>query len=143
MKIFNNFPFRDHRYGLILLRTYLALAMLLHGVAKVQNGVGGIEGMLVSNGLPGFIAYGVYIGEVLAPLAMVFGLFVVPAALVIAVNMLFAIGLAHASHVFALTKTGGWAIELQVFYLVAALTVAMTAHVTGKKFVQGSATSGA
>lgn len=107
--------------------------MLLHGTAKVQNGVSGIEGMLTANGLPGFIAYGVYVGEVLAPLVMLFGVFVAPAALLIAVNMLFAIGLVHSSHIFALTKSGGWQIELQMFYLVSALTVAMTAHITRKQ----------
>ena len=41
------------------------------------------------------------------------------------VNMLFAIGLAHMKDIFLLTKTGGWAIELQAFFLFTALAVAL------------------
>ena len=51
------------RLGVILLRWTLAILMLFHGWAKVTGGVGGIEGMLAGKGLPGVLAYGVYIGE--------------------------------------------------------------------------------
>ena len=42
--------------------------MLLHGVAKLRGGVDGIEARLGALGLPDFIAYGVFLGEVVAPL---------------------------------------------------------------------------
>lgn len=117
----------DHpRAGLFLLRWTLAILMLLHGVAKVLNGVGGIEGMLVANGLPGWVAYGVYLGELVAPLLLLAGVWIVPAALVVVVNMLFALGLAHLGHFLQLTNSGGWRLELQAFFLVTALTVALT-----------------
>ena len=53
--------------GLLILRLTLGILMLFHGIAKITNGVGGIEGMLTSKGLPAFLAYGVYVGEVIVP----------------------------------------------------------------------------
>lgn len=131
MKIFD--AFHNPSAGITLLRWTLAILLLLHGIAKISGGVGFIEGMLGKAGLPGFIAYGAYIGEVVAPLLLLINRFVVPAALIIVVQMLFAIGLAHAGQVFQLTKNGGWALELQAFFLVSAVVVAMTAPRTGGK----------
>lgn len=125
MKVLN--ALFDHpRAGVILLRWTLALLMVLHGWAKVTGGVGGIEGMLVAKGLPGFLAYGAYLGELIAPLMLLVGFWVVPAALVIAINMVFALFLAHMGHFTDLTGSGGWRLELQAFFLVSALVVAFT-----------------
>ena len=88
--------------------------------------------MLVGKGLPGFLAYGVYLGEVVAPLLLLAGFWVVPAALVIFVNMLFAVGLAHMGHLTQLSKSGGWSLELQAFFLITALVVALTHRVQGR-----------
>lgn len=117
--------FYQPRAGALLLRWSLAILMLLHGASKLMNGTTGIEGMLAKAGLPSFIAYGVYIGEVVAPLLLLAGPFVVPAALVVAFNMLVAVFLAHAGQVLTLGKSGGWAIELQAFFFVTALVVAL------------------
>jgi putative oxidoreductase len=111
--------------GKLVLRLTLGLLMLLHGIAKLRTGVSGIEGMLEGNGLPGFIAYGVYVGEVLAPLLLIFGFHARTGAVLIAVNMLFAIGLAHMGDLASLGRTGGWAIELQAFFLFTAVAVAL------------------
>ncbi len=110
---------------MVLLRVTLALLMLLHGWAKITSGVGGIEAMLVKAGLPGFLAYAVFIGEVIAPLLLLVGLYVVPAALIVAVNMVVALLLVHTPHCLQLNKSGGWALELQAFFLITALVVAM------------------
>ena len=111
--------------GKLILRLTVGVLMLLHGVAKVSGGVGGIGGMLQSAGLPSALAYGVYVGEVLAPLLVIIGFYARIGALIMVVNMLFAIGLAHMKDIFLLTKTGGWAIELQAFFLFSALAVAL------------------
>ncbi len=117
----------DHpRFGVLLLRWTLAILMIFHGWAKVTGGVGGIEGMLVGKGLPAFLAYGVYIGELVAPLFLLIGLWVVPAALVIAINMAVAVALAHSTHFLDITATGGWRLELQAFFFMTALVVALT-----------------
>lgn len=105
--------------GKLILRLTLGILMLLHGIAKLTNPevMTGISGMLTAKGLPAFIAYGAYIGEVLAPLMLIFGVFTRIGAVLAVANMLFAIGLAHAHQIFTMGKQGGWAIELQGFYL--------------------------
>lgn len=99
--------------------------MLFHGIAKVRGGVGGIEGMLESSGLPGAMAYGAYVGEVLAPLLLLLGVFTVPAAVVLAFNIVIAIYVAHADELFKLSDTGAWAIELPMLYLLGGVAIAL------------------
>lgn len=111
--------------GKLMLRVLIGLLILLHGISKITHGVGGISGMLEKASLPAFLAYGAYIGEVLAPLLLIAGAWTRAAAAVIAFNMLVAIGLAHAKQVFALNDQGGWAIELQAMYLFGAVAVAL------------------
>jgi putative oxidoreductase len=111
--------------GKLVLRLTVGILTLLHGLAKVSAGVAGISGMLAGVGLPASLAYGVYVGEILAPLIVIIGFYSRIGALVIAVNMAFAIGLAHMKDVFALNQGGGWAIELQAFFLFSALAVAL------------------
>ena len=111
--------------GKLVLRLTLGILMLLHGIAKLRFGVSGIEGMVQSHGLPGFLAYGVFVGEVIAPLLVIFGYYARIGALVMVFNMVVAIALAHPSQLFDLGKTGGWALELQGFFLLTALVVAL------------------
>jgi putative oxidoreductase len=112
-------------FGKLVLRLALGILLLLHGLAKLTSGVDDIAGMLQGAGLPGWLAYGAYIGEVLAPLMVIFGLYARIGAVIIVVQMLFAIGLAHMKDIFVLTDTGGWAIELQAMFLFTALAVAL------------------
>ena len=109
--------------GKLLLRVTLGVLILLHGVAKLKGGVSAIEGLLQSNGLPAWFAYGVYVGEVLAPILLIVGYYARFGAALVTVLMLFAIGLAHRGDVLVLTRTGGWAIELQAMFLVTAIVV--------------------
>ena len=113
--------------GKLLLRLSVGIMMLFHGVAKIMNTgqLGFIGGKLSDIGLPSFISYGVYIGEVLAPVLIILGIFTRIGALVIVINMLFAIGLVHMADIFALTRHGGWGIELQAFYLFGAVCIAL------------------
>jgi putative oxidoreductase len=111
--------------GKLLLRVLIGVLVLLHGIAKIKNGVGPIAGMLGGAGMPTFLAYGAYIGEVLAPVLLIVGIWTRPAAVVVAVNMVFALALAHKAQVFTLNDQGGWAIELQAMYLFGAIVVAL------------------
>ena len=111
--------------GKLLLRAVLAILLLFHGISKLSGGIEPIKGMLAGAGLPAVFGYGVYIGEVVAPLLMLAGLFTRAAALVVAVNMVVALLLAHTAQFFTLNETGGWALELQGMYLGAALAVAL------------------
>jgi putative oxidoreductase len=112
-------------YGKLILRVLLAILILFHGVSKLIGGVGFITGMLAKIGLPASFGYLVYIGEVVAPLLMLAGLFTRAAALVIAGNMIVALLLVHTSQFFTLNETGGWALELQAMYLGGAIAVAL------------------
>jgi putative oxidoreductase len=111
--------------GKLVLRWVLGIFMLLHGYAKIVKGIGGIEASLVSAGLPAWVAYGVYIGEVVAPLLLILGFYARIGGLIIVINMVFAIALSHASQLFDIGKSGGWALELQGFFLFTGLVVAL------------------
>lgn len=111
--------------GKLVLRLTLGILMLLHGIAKMRYGVSGIEGMVVSKGLPAFLAYGVFVGEVFAPLLVILGFYARIGGLIMAFNMVVAIALAHSSQLLSIGKTGGWELELQGFFLFTALVVAL------------------
>jgi putative oxidoreductase len=111
--------------GKLVLRAVLAAMLLFHGISKMHNGIGFIADMLAKAGLPAVFGYGVYIGEVIAPLFILFGLFTPPAALVIAINMIVAVLLAHTSMFFTTNDTGGWALELQGMFFFAAIAIAL------------------
>lgn len=111
--------------GKLILRLTLGILTLLHGIAKMRYGVGFIEGMLQSHGLPTFLAYGVFVGEVFAPLLVIMGFYARIGGAIIAFNMVVAIALAHTAQLLVIGQQGGWELELQGFYLFTALTVAL------------------
>ena len=109
----------------LLLRLALGVLILLHGISKIKGGPGFIVDVVTKAGLPSALAYLVYIGEVLAPVLLIVGLFTRVAALIVAVNMLFAIGLVHMGQLMSISKTGGWELELQGIYLATAVAIAL------------------
>lgn len=111
--------------GRFVIRLTVAGLMLFHGVAKILHpgSLDYIAGMLGGYGLPAMLAYAVYVGEVIAPLMVILGYRARLGALLMAVNMLVAITLAHTGDLFSLSAHGGWAIELQMFYLLTAVAV--------------------
>lgn len=109
----------------LLLRLVLGLLILFHGWAKIKHGVGGIEAMLTVRGWPAFLAWGVYLGEVLAPLLLILGVYTRLGAALVTLNMLVAVALAHSGHFAHFTSNGGWRLELQAMFLVAAVAVLM------------------
>jgi putative oxidoreductase len=111
--------------GKLVLRVSLGILILLHGIAKIIGGVGNVSGLLSKAGMPTALAYLVFIGEVLAPALLVAGVWSRAAALVIAFNMIVAVYLAHGQQIFSLSRTGGWALELQGIYFAAAITLAL------------------
>jgi putative oxidoreductase len=122
--------------GKSILRLTVGLLMLSHGLHKLINGIDGISALIATNGWPSVLAYGVYIGEIVAPVLIILGVLTRPAALIVVVNMILAIYLAHSHQLFQLTKTGGWFLELQAFFLFGALCVALLG--AGKFSLAGS-----
>jgi putative oxidoreductase len=111
--------------GKLILRLNIGILMLFHGLHKLGGGsIEYIGGKLTEVNLPAMLAYGVYAGEILAPIMLIFGVFTRLGALMIVVNMLFAIGLMHMADLGSFTQYGGWALELQAFYLFGALAIA-------------------
>jgi putative oxidoreductase len=117
---------RNINTGLLLLRLTLGILLLFHGAAKLSNGVSGIQETFAENGLPTFLAYGVYLGEVIAPLMIILGFRTRIGALLMAFTMLVAIILAHSNDLFSLGKSGGWAIELPVLFLMGGVVLFFT-----------------
>jgi putative oxidoreductase len=112
--------------GLLVLRLGLGTLILFHGIYKLTHGIAWIAGPLGKVGLPAWLAYGVYAAEVLAPVLVILGLWARPAAFIIAVDMFMAIFLARRGDVSKINPmSGGWAIELELLFLVAALAIAL------------------
>jgi putative oxidoreductase len=112
-------------YGKLLLRVAVGGLMLFHGVHKVRYGVDWMFPLLEAKGLPALIAYGSYLGEVVAPILILAGVLTRLSSLTVAGTMVMAVFLALSSQVFALNQYGGWAIELNAFFFLAALALAL------------------
>jgi putative oxidoreductase len=119
--------FHNDAMGKLLLRLTVAGLMLFHGIAKVLNpgSLNFIGNQLSSIGMPAALSYGVYIGEIIAPLMILIGYRSRIGGLIIAANMIVAIVLAHSGDIFSLSKHGGYGLELQAFYLLGGLTIAL------------------
>jgi putative oxidoreductase len=111
--------------GKLVLRLALGLLILLHGIAKLRGGLDPIVGMVQAHGLPGFVAYGALVGEVLAPLMVLAGFHARIGAVLVAFNMLVAFALAHLGQLGQLNQQGGWALELQGMFLATAVAIAL------------------
>lgn len=109
--------------GKLILRVTLAILILFHGASKIIGGPGFVTAAVAKMGLPPAVGYLVYIGEVVAPVLLLVGVWSRLAAAVIAINMIVAVWLVHTSQFFTLSKTGGWALELQAMYLATAIAV--------------------
>lgn len=111
--------------GILILRVFLGIMMLLHGIAKLESGVGHIESMLVDKSFPSFLAYGVFIGEVVAPLLIILGYRTKLASIILVINCIFIIILGPYD-TFSLGKYGGWNAELPGLFLFGALSLVFT-----------------
>ena len=109
--------------GKLVLRLAVGVLLLLHGIFKLRNGIGWMAGPLGSVGLPAFVGYGVYVGEIVAPLFVIAGKFARVAGLVISFNLLMAIVLVLRGKIFSLNQGGGWAIELEMFFLLCGIAI--------------------
>ena len=112
--------------GLFIIRLGIGGLMLLHGIFKLINGVGFIEQVVTDAGLPGFVTYGVYVGEVIVPILLILGLATRASALIFAVNCLVAALLVHSQDVFTLNAQGGWTLELLGLFFLGAVALIFT-----------------
>jgi len=109
----------------LLLRLAVGGLMLFHGIQKIRQGVDWMFPLLEARGLPTFMAYGSYLGEVVAPLLILAGVLTRLASLAVAGTMVMAVYLTLSDQVFALNQYGGWAIEINVFFFLGALAITL------------------
>ena len=108
----------------LILRIAISVIILFHGIAKLYHGIGWISDILSRLGIPGFIAYGTYAAELIAPIMIIIGFRSRIAALTITFDMIFAIVLVLRSQIFTIKEAGGgWSIELEMLLLLGSLTI--------------------
>lgn len=108
----------------LILRVSLGVLILFHGVHKLIYGISGIKSLVVNAGFYEFFAYGVYVGELIAPIFIILGLYARVASAVLAFNMLVAIYLAYGFHM-TLTKHGSLSYETTLLFFVMSLLVVL------------------
>lgn len=116
--------------GKLVLRLSVGGMLLTHGISKIQtfeSTLAWIQGVVSALGLPEFMAYGVFLGEVVAPVLLILGVLPRLSSLAIMATMSVAI-LSHTigengKALFSLGDFGGWNYELQGLYLFGALAI--------------------
>ncbi|WP_121966807.1 DoxX family protein [Myroides sp. N17-2] len=117
---------KNQDVGLLVMRIGIGFPMLLYGLGKLFNGISFIQGILVDRGLPAFFGYGVYVGEVIAPILLLIGYRTRLASLVFAINCITAMLLVQSADVFSLNDNGGWKVELLGIYALVAVGLFFT-----------------
>lgn len=112
--------------GLLITRIAIAFPMSVYGISKMIHGVGFIEDMMSMHGLPSFFAYGVFAGEIIAPVMLIIGFRARLAGMIFAANCFTAAILAQTANIFKLNEFGGWALELLVIYMLVSLSFFFT-----------------
>lgn len=111
--------------GKLILRVMIGGLLIFHGISKIIHGIDFIKTALVADHLPSFIAYGVYVGEVVAPLFILAGAWTRLGGLVVAIDLVAAILLVRLPSFFTMTRGGGWGMELDAFFLLGALVICL------------------
>lgn len=109
--------------GKLLLRISIGGLMIFHGVSKLLHGHDFIKGMLTSKNIPEYLWLGVPVGEVIAPLFIILGIFTRISSILIIITMLMTFYLVHGFAGFSISQTGGLKVELNLFYLLTSLAL--------------------
>lgn len=109
----------------LLLRIGFAGLFLFHGVHKIYAGTDFIQGLFTQNGLPASLAYLVYLGEVIAPLAILIGVWTRLFAFLSVGTCVVVVWLMHTHDFFSLTKVGAWSVEGVATFLFGFLAITL------------------
>ncbi|WP_245915766.1 DoxX family protein [Apibacter adventoris] len=110
-------------FGKLLIRISVGGLMIFHGIYKLIHGHDFIKIMLEKKGLPSILWLGVPIGEIIAPIFIILGIFTRISSLLVAFTMFMTIYLVHEMNIFNISENGGLAGELNIFYLLASLSI--------------------
>ena len=117
--------------GILFVRLGLDICLFMHGFAKILHGVGGVKGILAKAGLPEIIAYSSYIGEVVALIMIILGIFSRIGALLITGTSLTIMCAYHGlGNLLELTNVGGF--KAEILYLYIALSLCIIFNGSGK-----------
>lgn len=108
--------------GKLILRVTVGGLMLFHGVSKIIHGVAWMQGPLGALHLPFFIAYGSYIGEVVAPVLIILGILTRASGLVLSFDLVVAFILVSHSR-FLTLMGGGWGMQPDAFFFLTGITI--------------------
>ena len=111
--------------GKLILRLTIGFFLLLHGIGKLTHPqiFAFVEHSFTSIGLPAFLAYLVYVGEIVAPIMIIIGWRVRLAALLVIIDLLVAILLARFGAIFTATQGGSAALEVEYLFLFGAIAI--------------------
>jgi len=113
-------------WGKLVLRLAVGGLLLFHGIFKAQNGVAWMAGPLSAVGLPAFLGYGTFVGEIVAPILAILGKYTRIAGLIMAFDLLMAILLVQRERMFSVSpQGGGLGVELEMFFLLGGLAIAL------------------
>lgn len=113
----------NENFAKLFLRLFVGFLFLMHGYAKLKYGTSSVESALEENNITQYLVYGVYIGEVIAPIFVLVGYYTKTFSLIIIINIIFAIYLVHPSEIFSMNAHGGLSLELQYFYIFTSLLI--------------------
>ena len=104
--------------GILFARLGLGVCLFMHGFAKILHGIGGVKSILTKAGLPEVMAYGFYVGEVVAPIMIILGIFSRIGALLITGTSLTIMYAYHGlGNLLELTNAGGFKAEILYLYI--------------------------
>ncbi|TNE27838.1 MAG: DoxX family protein [Bacteroidetes bacterium] len=112
--------------AVFLTRITVAFPMLFYGISKIVNGFDWIASSLANMGFPSVFAYGVLVGEIVAPLAMLIGFRTRIASLIFSFNTLVAFFVARTGDLFVLNPHGGWSLDLLFMFMMGGVILALT-----------------
>ena len=105
-------------------RLGLGVCLFMHGFAKILHGIGGVKSILTKAGLPEIVAYGSYIGEVVAPIMIILGIFSrIGALLVIGTSLTIMYAYHGLGNLLELTNVGGFKAEILYLYIALSLCI--------------------
>ena len=117
--------------GILFVRLGLGICLFMHGFAKILHGVGGVKGILAKAGLPEIMAYSSYIGEVVAPIMIILGIFSrIGALLITGTSLTIMYAYYGLGNLLELTNAGGF--KTEILYLYIALSLCIIFNGSGK-----------
>lgn len=112
--------------GLLIIRIGISFTMLIYGITKLIYGIDFIKDIFTLHGLPSFLGYGIYIGEIIAPILIIIGFRTKLAGFIFAFNCLAAILMAQLPNLLKLNEFGGWAIGPIFIYMIFGVALIFT-----------------